>query len=480
MKISSIGRERSPAGPHPEDSEQTALAAIRILEHRAGSPPCSRSNIRGDRAGPETSPGGRIGDAVIGKGSTDRPLAEEQAREVVAGLAAADPLTGRRVLVLIPDGTRHAPIPLLFRLIWEEVGRQAACLHYLVALGTHPPMTGAALDRLVGVPADERALRYPGVDVANHAWHSPEELTSIGTITPDDAAELTGGLLQEAVPVTLNRKVIEYDVILICGPVFPHEVVGYSGGAKYLFPGIAGAEIINATHWLGALVTSMDTIGIKDTPVRRVIHRAASLVPARVRCLAMAVHDQELYGLYGGGYEEAWSAAADLSAELDVVNLDRPLHRVLSMPSAIYDDLWTAAKAMYKVEPAIADGGEVVIYAPHLAEISYTHGALIDEVGYHVRDYFTSQPERFREVPGMIRAHSTHVKGKGTYDPANRMERPRIQVTLATAIPEERCRRVNLGYMDPREVRIEDWEEQLSSGVLVVRNAGEQLYRAPQ
>jgi nickel-dependent lactate racemase len=417
---------------------------------------------------------------MIGKGSAERPLTEEQAHEIVAGFAGAEKLSGRRVLVLIPDGTRHAPIPLLFRLLWNEGGRHAACLHYLVALGTHPPMTEAALDRLVGVPAGERARRYPGVEVKNHAWQSPGELASIGTIPKNEVAELTGGLLHEPIPVTLNRSVLEYDLILICGPVFPHEVVGYSGGAKYLFPGIAGAEIINATHWLGALVTSMDTIGVKDTPVRRVIHRAASLVPGRVKCLAMAVHDQELYGLYGGGYEEAWSAAADLSAKLDVVNLDRPVRRVLSMPSAIYDDLWTAAKAMYKLEPAIADGGEVVIYAPHLTEISYTHGALIDEVGYHVRDYFTSQAKRFGEVPGMIKAHSTHVKGKGTYDPATGEERPRIRVTLATAIPEERCGRVNLGYLDPLRIRIEEWEGRLSSGVLVVHNAGEQLYRAPQ
>jgi hypothetical protein len=97
---------------------------------------------------------------------------------------------------------------------------------------------------------------------------------------------------------------------------------------------------------------------------------------------------------------------------------------------------------MYKTEPAIADGGEVIIYAPHLTEVSYTHGRLIDEVGYHVRDYFVKQPERFERVPGMIKAHSTHVEGSGSYDPRSGLEEPRIQVTLATAIPEERCRRI--------------------------------------
>src|SRR5579859_5178787 len=145
--------------------------------------------------------------------------------------------------------------------------------------------------------------------------------------------------------------------------------------------------------------------------------------------------------MYVGHYVAAWSAATDLSAQLEVVLVPRAFKRVLSMPSKIYDDLWTAAKAMYKTEPAIADGGEVIIYAPHLTEVSYTHGALIDAVGYHVRDYFLEQPARFAGVPGMIKAHSTHVKGSGTFDLNSGVETPRIQVTLATGIPEERCRR---------------------------------------
>jgi hypothetical protein len=120
----------------------------------------------------------------------------------------------------------------------------------------------------------------------------------------------------------------------------------------------------------------------------------------------------------------------------------------------------------------------VVIYAPHLEEVSYTHGRLIDEVGYHVRDYFLKQPERFEHVPGMIKAHSTHVKGAGSYDPSSGIEEPRIQVTLATAIPAERCRRINLGYLDPREVDPAAWGGREDEGVLVVHNAGEMLYRA--
>lgn len=415
---------------------------------------------------------------ILGKGSTTETLTVEDVQQLIAQGCDRLPLDGKRVLVIIPDGTRTAPIPLFFRLLYEQLGHRVARLDYLIALGTHPPMSEEAIDRLVGVTARERTERYPNVHVFNHHWAKPEMLQTIGVISRQEAGSLTEGLLVDEVRVTLNRSIFEYDQLMICGPVFPHEVAGFSGGAKYLFPGIAGPDIINFTHWLGALVTSMRTIGVKDTPVRRVIHRAAAFVPCPLLCLALVLRGQELHGLYIGSHAEAFDRAADLSAQLNIIMVPRPFKRVLSLPATIYDDLWTAAKAMYKTEPAIADGGEVIIYAPHISEISYTHGKLIDQVGYHVKDYFVKQWDRFKDVPGSILAHSTHVKGSGTYDAPNGIETPRIQVSLATGIPEERCRRVNLGYVDYRDIDPQEWKGHEQEGVLLVPHAGETLYRA--
>ncbi len=421
---------------------------------------------------------------VLGKGSITATLTTEDVQELLASaydellVGAGLDRTNKRVLVIIPDGTRTAPIPLMFRLLYEQFGRRTAQLDYLIALGTHPRMSQEAIDHLVGMTAVERAERYPNMHIFNHDWANPQMLQTIGVISRSEAGELTGGLLADDVPVMLNRLIFEYDLLLICGPVFPHEVAGFSGGAKYLFPGIAGPDIINFTHWLGALVTSMRTIGIKDTPVRRIITRAAAFVTRPLLCLALVMQGQELHGLYIGSCSEAWSHAADLSAQLDITYVDRPFQKVLSAPAEMYDDLWTAAKAMYKTEPAIADGGEVIIYAPHITEVSYTHGKLIDEVGYHVRDYFVKQWGRFQHVPGGILAHSTHVKGTGTFDAARGIETPRISVTLATGIPEERCRRINLGYADYREIDPEAWKGREQEGILFVPHAGEMLYRA--
>ena len=85
-------------------------------------------------------------------------------------------------------------------------------------------------------------------------------------------------MLREELPVEINARVLDYDHLMICGPVFPHEIVGFSGGNKYFFPGISGPSVIDVTHWLGALLTNVWTIGRQDTPVRKMLNRAAALI----------------------------------------------------------------------------------------------------------------------------------------------------------------------------------------------------------
>jgi nickel-dependent lactate racemase len=412
---------------------------------------------------------------VIGKGSETELLSENEVRDLVSQALSGIETEGKSVLVIIPDGTRTAPLGLFFRLFHTFMGGQAAKLDYLVALGTHQPLSEERLNRLVGITAQERRGQYARINIFNHRWDQPGVLQTIGTITAEEAHRLSGGLTAEELPVSLNRMVFDYDQLVICGPTFPHEVVGFSGGNKYLFPGIAGPETINPFHWLGALITSMKIIGVKDTPVRRVIDRAAAFVNVPVLCFSLVVRGEGLAGLFIGPPQEAYSKAADLSARLHIVYVERPFQRVLSMAPPMYDDLWTAAKAMYKLEPAIQDGGEVIVYAPHITEVSYTYGHLIDRIGYHVRDYFVAQMDRFAGIPGGVMAHSTHLKGAGTYQ--NGVEKPRIQVTLATGIPPERCRRINLGYLDPESIDVSQWEGREAEGILVVRKAGETLYR---
>jgi len=412
---------------------------------------------------------------VIGRGYTDRDLTDDEAREIVREGLGTLAVDGKRVLILIPDGTRTMPMPLMFDLFQELLVPRAAAMDYLVALGTHQPMSDAQLSKLVGQTVVNGQVGRS--HVFNHEWGNPSNLVTLGVIPADAIRQITGGLMAQDVPVKLNKLILDYDQLIICGPVFPHEVVGFSGGNKYFFPGIAGPEIINFTHWLGAVMTNYRIIGAGYTPVRAVIDRAATFIDRPVACFGLVVTHEGLAGLYFGTPQEAWQSASALSAQKHIVYVDRPFKRVLSIMPEMYDDLWTAAKGMYKMEPAVAEGGEVVIFAPRLTEVSYTHDKLIDEIGYHCRDYFLKQWDKFKDYPGGVLAHSTHVKGLGQYDAATGVETSRIRVTLATGIPEERCRRINLGYLDPKSVNVHDWQGRKDESILVVPRAGEMLYR---
>jgi nickel-dependent lactate racemase len=412
---------------------------------------------------------------TIGLGYLDQYLDDHAVESIVEEALSGMALEGKRILFLIPDGTRSMPMPLMFNLFEKHLSGRVAALDYLVALGTHQPMSDEQLSHLIGRHVENG--KAGDSHVFNHHWEIPETFTQIGVIPSDEIERISDGRLVEDVPVRLNKLILDYDHLFVCGPVFPHEVVGFSGGNKYFFPGIAGQEIINFTHWLGALITSFEIIGSGYTPVRAVIDRAASFIPKPVHCFSLVVTHEGLAGIFFGEAREAWEAAATLSAQKHIVYVEKPFEKVISIMPELYDDLWTAAKGMYKMEPVIADGGEVIIFAPNITEVSYTHGKYLDEIGYHCRDYFTKQWSKFEHYPHGVIAHSTHLRGMGTYDEATGVEQLRIKVTLATGIPRERCEKIGLGYLDPASFDPQDWVGKEEQGILVVPRAGEMLYR---
>ena len=427
-----------------------------------------------------------------------KTLTDAEVREWFAREVPSNEFAGQRVLVIIPDSTRTAPLPLLFSALHDQIGATAKQVDVLVALGTHPPMPEPAIAKMLGMSdadrspgtltrsasegetltrsASEGGGKYANVRLFNHEWNNPARLTTIGSLTKADTEAITEGRLSLDVPVTINSRIADYDTLLVLGPVFPHEVVGFSGGNKYYFPGISGPELLNFFHWLGAIITNVGIIGVKGTPVRAVVDRAATLIPNTRRAITFVVaSDGNLHGLFYGTPESAWESAADLSSQVHIKWMDRSFHTVLSCAPPMYDELWVAGKCMYKLEPVVADGGELIIFAPHLHEISVTHGKLIAEIGYHVRDYFTQQWDRFKDYPWGVLAHSTHVRGTGTFD--NGLEQPRVRVTLASQIPAAVCEQINLGYRDPATIDVESFANRESEGVLLVRKAGEYLYR---
>lgn len=404
-------------------------------------------------------------------------LTQAQVMDVLTrGLAGK--FTGQKVLVLIPDHTRSLPLPELFRMV-VDVLHDAAKVNVMIALGTHPGYPDEGLNQLVGISAEERATTYKHVGLLNHAWDDPATLISLGVLDQEEIKQLAGPSWHPSLPteinIRINKAVLEHDAVLIVGPTFPHEVVGFSGGAKYLFPGISGPDVINATHWLGALATVVGTIGIKDTPVRAMIHAAAARLKTPVTLAALIVQGHDLSGILIGDLFDTWNAAADESSQRHIHWSDRPYKRVLSCCPPMYDELWTAGKCMYKIEPVVEIGGEVVIYAPHLDVVSHVHGKYIYQVGYHILPYFLNNWNHYSDIPLGVLAHSTHVRGSGAM--LNGVEKPNVRITLASKISPEDCARLNLGYMDPASIQPADWQNREEEGILYVARAGEMLYK---
>jgi lactate racemase len=403
-------------------------------------------------------------------------LTDDEVTEFVSESLAALELDGRSVCLLVPDATRSCPLPLLLTAIHSALYGRVSRMTALVALGTHAPMSEQELADWLGYPIGRLDERYPGLRVINHEWNDPRTFVDLGTISAERIAELSNGLLHTAVDVQLNRAVAEHDIALVVGPVFPHEVVGFSGGNKYFFPGVAGQDIIDLSHWLGALITSAAIIGTRGvTPVRALIDEAAQLIPSHrlALCVVTETGTGALQAMSFGAPEVAWQAAAEVSAQTHVRYLDAPVKRAVSLMPRRYDDMWTAAKGFYKVEPVIADGGEVIIYAPHITEIARMHPE-IGEIGYHCRDYFVKQWDSFSHLHWSVLAHSTHLRGDGRWDEATG-ETDRVTVTLATGIPEPVVRAANLNYLDPASVDVAAYESDPET--LVVPDAGEVLFR---
>ena len=404
-------------------------------------------------------------------------LTTEQVTGFIAAQLTATDVDGKSVCIVVPDGTRTCPLPMLVGAVHAALHGRASRMTTLIALGTHQPMSEEALARHLGYEVGRLDETYPGMTVVNHEWWDPATFADLGTIPASRLAELSEGRLTMDVPVLLNRAVVEHDIALVVGPVLPHEVVGISGGNKYFFPGVAGQDIIDVSHWIGALITSAETIGTTAvTPVRALINEGASLVPAEklAFCVVGEAGSLDLHSISFGDTIASWASAAQVCAATHVHYLDAPVSRVISVIPEMYEDIWTGAKGFYKLEPVVADGGEVILYAPHITEISTSHPEIL-EIGYHCRDYFVKQWDSFKHIHWGTLAHSTHLRGAGTYDPDTGEERLRVKVTLATRIPEEQCRQANLGYVDLGSIDLAAAEA--DGETFVVPNAGEVLFR---
>lgn len=413
---------------------------------------------------------------VFGEGSRDSNLGRPALREIIARSLDAIP-EGSRIVAIIPDKTRDDITDVLLPMAIDELtSKRPSMFEVLVAQGTHAAMTEAEKNSKTGreIWADW-ALN---TNIYDHRWSDPQELIELGEIGSETVSDITEGAYNESVKVSVNRRLspANCDFVLIFGAVVPHEVAGFAGGAKYLFPGVSGRELTNVTHWIGALSGIENVIGRVETPVRRMIETAADMIPARIVCFSSVVSRDDdgamkTHGLFGGDLRDSFRAAAALSKEVHIRRTGRKYRRVVALLDSHYDELWTGGKASYKLGGIIEDGGELIIYAPQITEFSRTHGEGIERFGYapieRVREMVAASPDLARDL--CVAAHLAHV----AYGSQSNGEQ-RFRITLSTAISRDRCEAANLSYADPLEFDIERYRS--DTDTLIVERAGRDLY----
>ena len=383
---------------------------------------------------------------------------------------------GERVLAIIPDKTRDDNTHVLFPLATQFLARRnVAGFDLLVAQGTHPPMSTAQKLSKIGL-ADFAGRLF------DHRWDEPSELIVLGELSAATVGELTAGLIEQSVAVSVNKLLAPgvYDTVLVFGATVPHEVAGFAGGAKYFFPGVAGPELTHTTHWLGALAGIENIIGEVETPTRKLIEAAADLIAARVISLNSVVSRDATgklitYALFTGDIRDAFRRAAEVSRRVHIRYTGRKYKTVVALLDPHYDEMWVGGKASYKLGAIVEDAGELIIYAPHLTKLSETHGALIEKYGYapleSVRDMLGASQELRENL--CIAAHLAHVAYAGRTDEQGRIV-PRYRITMATGLDEQTCKRVNLGYLDHRTLNLDALRSQPDT--LIVADAGRDLY----
>src|SRR5262249_35147112 len=362
-----------------------------------------------------------------GSGQTviDEARAKHHVQSLLARLRERGPLW--RVLILPPDMTRlHSWAGFLTCELYEQL-HQVADVAILPAVGTHLAMS-----------ADELNHMFPGVPhgvFRIHDWRNG--VVPIGEVPSALVKQLSEGKLDFSIEVELDRLLIQekWDAILSVGQLVPHEVIGIANHSKNVFIGAGGSDLINKSHWLGAVYGIERIMGRADTPVREVLNYAAEHLgrhPPLVYPLTVRARDAEgrlvTRGLFAGDDLDCFSRGADLCRRVNLDRLERaPRKVVVYLDPLEYKSTWLGNKAVYRTRMAIADGGELVVLAPGVREFGEDKDIdrLIRRFGYRGSPTTLDQVQREPVWAGNLpaAAHLIHGSSEGrstiTYCPGH-------------------------------------------------------------
>jgi len=391
--------------------------------------------------------------------------------------------TVKKILVLFPDYTRTDFTHIIAPHIISRF--KGSTIDFLNAGGTHRPMADDEFMAKLGIGKD-----IPGIRFLNHNFSDPLTLTTIGQVGSKLVKDKTSGMLDRDINITVNRILFSnYELILVISGTVPHEAAGYSGGLKIFFPGISGPHVIDLFHWAAVLVGIKEIIGTVDNNARDIINCGAKTIFEKINCPIHSfnmVNTEEDWktvpvGLYidqgFNGFISAYKKASKASSKVHVRYIDEPLSHVVQKIPANYDEIWLAGKGSYKLQKpgVLKKGAEVIIYAPHI-KCFHTNPKIEEDLfslGYHCRDNICSMVDEEAKISKNAVAHLINVCGPGIFNRKTGGEDLDFKVTLATAIPEDECKKIGLSYRDPATIKKSDYKGQ---GKLWIEEGGKYLY----
>lgn len=267
----------------------------------------------------------------------------------------------RRALILCDDNTRPTPIAQMLPWLLEELHENNSAIEiaFLIASGTHRPMTAQEKEQKLGA----EALR--GYPVFDHRWDDTSMLVDLGR-TPLGA------------PVQVNRALLEADLIIGVGHVAPHRMAGFGGGGKIVQPGVCGAVTTGRTHWAAAQFATAELMGQAENAIRAEMNSVAAAAGLKAIVNVVLNTKNEIVGCFCGDPVAAHWAACQLAEQ--VYGGDLPgLADIVVIESYPGDlDLWQASKALAASEIAVKPHGVVILVAPCPEGVSCEHPTLLD------------------------------------------------------------------------------------------------------
>lgn len=328
----------------------------------------------------------------------------------------------QKVLILPPDHTRlNSMAGPITEMVYERLVAQGVKVDILPTLGTHNPMTDAQLRMMFGEKIPLETFKV-------HDWRN--EVVRKGVIPGEMLSALSNGKVDYTVGVEVNRMLFDgYDLILSVGQVVPHEVVGMANYTKNIVVGAGGSDIINKSHFLGAVAGIENILGQTDSPVRRLFNHAVdtylSDLPITYMLTVMeqdyATGEMHMRGFYAGDDVTVFEEACKLARAVNITLLDRePKKVVVYLDPHEFQSTWLGNKSVYRTRMAIADDGELVVLAPALKEFGEdpTIDKLIRKFGYcgtPATLKYVEDDEELRSNLGAA-AHLIHGSSEGRFN----------------------------------------------------------------